>query len=97
MSTVDAAFLRSYVPPCRQIQTVISTGDVDNFESTDNFTAIDIRFKSVGYKMVRDVRAFNEESLIGNLGGYVGLFLGVAIWQTPDFIGFVVRKLKSYC
>ena len=45
--------------------------------------------------MIKSVRAFNEESLIGNLGGYVGLFLGVAIWQPPSFVEDFINKMKS--
>ena len=60
------------------------------------FTKFDICFKGSRYKIIRSVRAFNEESLIGNLGGYVGLFLGVAIWQAPDIIGGISNKIK-YC
>ena len=55
---------------------------------------IDITFKNSKYKEIKDVQAFNIESYIGNVGGYVGLFIGVAIWQTPDFIEFVFKKSK---
>ena len=104
MSTVDASFLKSYVPPCREIQTVISTTEVKNATEAEltkgeakkpPFTKMHIYFKSMGYKLIRNVRAFNAESLIGNLGGYVGLVLGVAIWQTPDFIRFFVSKFQK--
>ena len=104
ISIVDARFLKSYDPPCRQIKTVISTIDVKNATDADlsnnegkkpPFTKFDIRCKDLGYKMINNVRAFNEESLIGNLGGYVGLFLGVAIWQATDFFVVVARKLKN--
>ena len=33
------------------------------------------------YKEIRQVRAFGIQSLIGNAGGYVGLFLGKLIWR----------------
>ena len=36
----------------------------------------------------------NEESLIGNLGGYIGLFVGVSVWQIPDIVPWVLIKLK---
>ena len=58
---------------------------------------LNIQFKSPSYKTIRRIRAFNEETLIGNLGGYVGLFLGIAVWQFPDFIEFLAMKIKSCC
>ena len=101
VTIVDAGFLRDYVPPCREIQTVLSSNTVEIDPSNKNlsingpFTSLKIQFKSNVYKMIKNVRAFNEESLIGNLGGYVGLFLGVAIWQAPSFVEDFIDKLKS--
>ena len=107
ISTVDMKFLKNYIQPCRQIFTVISTSSIKrptledlknkDWENNDTFTMLNIHFKSVGYKELINVRAFNEESLIGNLGGYIGMFLGFAIWQVPDFLSFVFGKMKSQC
>ena len=105
--TVDSRLMSKYVPPCREIQTVISTNTVQDLtaadfsikkpKSEDNIThtSIDIQFKTNGYKEIRNVRAFNEESLIGNLGGYIGLFVGFTLWQIPDAVPWVLIKLKS--
>ena len=41
------------------------------------------------YREVTHVRGYDFEGLIGNGGGYVGLFLGFAIWQFPDFCNLV--------
>ena len=41
-------------------------------------------FKADTYKEIRKDRAFNIESLVGNVGGYIGLFLGFAIWSIPE-------------
>ena len=104
INTVDAKFMSRYAPPCREIQTVTSTNTVKELTDADfkkptkddkkTHTLIEVQFKTNGYKEIRSVRAFNEESLIGNLGGYIGLFLGVAIWQIPDIIPYILRKLK---
>ena len=39
---------------------------------------IELVFKTAAYKEIKQDRAFNIESFIGNVGGYVGLFLGFA-------------------
>ena len=36
-------------------------------------------------KEIKQSRAFGIESLIGNIGGYMGLLLGVSIIQIPRF------------
>ena len=56
---------------------------------------ISVTLKSSQYKEIKHIKAFNIESWVGNVGGYVGLFLGCAIWQAPDFIDFASRKTKD--
>ena len=102
IAVVDAMFLEKYVPPCREIQTIMSSNTIteDNPGITQSikepYTIFKIQFKSTMYKMIRNVRAFNEESLVGNLGGYVGLFLGVAFWQAPVFAAQLITKFRNF-
>ena len=56
--------------------------------------SIDIYFKNSYYKEIKHVQSFNLENFVGNVGGYVGLFIGCAIWEAPDFLAWVFRKLK---
>ena len=53
-----------------------------------------IEFRTPHYKEIKHVQAFNIESFIGNVGGYVGLFIGVAVWQAPELIEFLYGKIK---
>ena len=46
------------------------------------------------YKTLKNVRAFNEANLVGNLGGYIELFLGIALWSIPDIIESMVMRFK---
>ena len=56
--------------------------------------SVDIHFKNSYYKEIKHVQSFNLESLVGNVGGYVGLFIGCALWEAPDFLAWVFRKVK---
>jgi len=56
---------------------------------------ISVGFKSFNYKEIKHIKAFTIESWVGNVGGYIGLFLGCAIWQVPDFIEFLFKKLRG--
>ena len=52
-------------------------------------------FKGATYKEILHIRAFDIESLVGNMGGYIGLFLGFAIWQLPDGIKLIAKMCKK--
>ena len=41
-------------------------------------------------------RAIDIQGLIGNVGGYIGLFLGYSFLQIPDFIILIVLRAKSW-
>ena len=41
-------------------------------------------------------RAIDFNTLIGNIGGYIGLFLGYSILQIPDFIVRLVSKYRKH-
>ena len=56
--------------------------------------SVDIHFKNSYYKEIKHVQSFNLENFVGNVGGYVGLFIGCAIWEAPDFLAWLFRKLK---
>ena len=42
-------------------------------------------------------RAIDAHSLIGNMGGYVGLLLGFSILQVPGFVAKVFEKIRKSC
>ena len=45
-------------------------------------------FPELSYKEIDQVKNYDMESLIGNIGGYIGLFLGYSITAIP----FMVQK-----
>ena len=54
---------------------------------------IGLRIGDPYFKEIKQVRAFGFENLIGNIGGYIGLFLGCSIVQLPTFCLFVYHKI----
>ena len=50
-----------------------------------------LTFQGDTYMEITQTRAIDGQSLIGNAGGYVGLFLGVALLQLPSAILCVVH------
>ena len=70
-------------------KTFGSTDMKDNFEIDLNSAILLVEFERTIYREISNFRTYNFEGLIGNGGGYVGLFLGFAVWQIPDFCNFV--------
>ena len=51
----------------------------------DKMFMVILGFQEPAFKEIKQVKAFGIEGLIGNVGGYVGLFLGYSIIQLPTF------------
>ena len=94
-------FVEQFTEPCDEIQSI--SYNIEEFQKKPNTalnssTDILFLFKYGKYKDILHIQSFNVESLIGNMGGYIGLFLGFAIWQVPDaFVGIhnIFKKIFS--
>ena len=109
----DSDLLDRFPPPCHQLQIVmhesrtnernvtkwntITTG-VENNSSISNITrSMEIFFEMKYYEEVLHLQGFNFDSLLGNAGGYIGMFLGVALWQIPEIFVSCLRKMHNLC
>ena len=54
-------------------------------------------FQGDTYMEITQTRAYDGQSLVGNAGGYIGLFLGVALIQLPTSIRYGLRYIRLYC
>jgi hypothetical protein len=68
----------------------------DNNKLDNTIKSYTFRFKSPYYKEILHVQAFTIESWIGMFGGYVGLFLGISIWQVPSAFKFLFERMKYF-
>ena len=59
------------------------------YKTNPQLSCLQFSFLRSPYREITHFRAYNFESLIGNGGGYVGLFLGFAVWQFPELCSFV--------
>ena len=46
-------------------------------------------------KMIEQVDGYTLLSFLAEVGGYLGLFLGMSIYQVADFIGYCVDHVKG--
>ena len=56
---------------------------------------VSIRFEDI-IRVTRDYYTYTEISLIAEIGGYVGLFLGVSVNQVTNLMDFIVAKLYNF-
>ena len=87
-------------PPCEGIEKIYYSFEEDKLEGTiwdepGKFWIgpfiYDPKFKEIIQK-----RAIDIHSLVGYIGGYIGLFLGYSIIQIPDFLTVIIRRYRSY-
>ena len=74
----------NYPPPCQIIHNLIidfEEYDLPGDAKSDPFFIVEISQGVAYYKEIEQVRAYDEETLIGNSGGYIGLFLGCSLSQ----------------
>ena len=97
------AFLDDLPPPCQDIleinhhysETEWSKGEFIGLNVDTNFFEVNLAFPSSTYKEIVQVKAYDEESLVGYVGGYIGMFLGLGLLQVPQLISAIHKKIVS--
>ena len=103
---IDPDVINIIAPPCDELQDVdfktftYSRGTLEGdylkfLNLNQQSAALIITFDRSIYREITHFRGYNLEGLVGNGGGYVGLFLGFAAWQIPDLIFLVYRFVVS--
>ena len=64
------------------------------YEKSDIFHVM-VNFQGATYMEITQSRAYDAQSLVGNAGGYVGLFLGVALIQIPSAIRMIFCLIQN--
>ena len=54
---------------------------------------ITVEFLKNEFKEIKQLRAYSAQSLIGNAGGYVGLFVGYTIAELPAMFDMLYNRL----
>ena len=63
-------------------------------EYRNKYFAVYLYFPRASFKNIVLVRAFDIQTLIGNAGGYIGLFLGHTVLQIPGFLYYLWKTIK---
>jgi hypothetical protein len=82
------------INPCRVIRNVrYSSKIVTGTRYKEKVFSVAVRFPEY-YMEIEHVREYSIESLVGNAGGYLGLFLGYALLQLPGFVSEAYLAIK---
>lgn len=89
-------------PPCQDILEIHyeysnTTWNQDEFAGLDvetDFFEVNLAFPSPTYKEIIHVRAYDENSLMSYVGGYIGMFLGLGLLQVPQLLYAAHKKIQ---
>ena len=84
-----------YDPPCKSIQKILySYEEYDILEDwteewlneVNNIFEVMLEFTDATYMEIEQVRDYGLQDVVGDIGGYLGLFLGFALLQIPEVL-----------
>ena len=75
--------LQNFIPPCQFIERIHYDYTEDDFATFANTFAMRVIHQPTDFRKIKQTKAYDLESLVGNVGGYMGLFLGYALLQLP--------------
>ena len=63
-------------------------------DATTRCLALSVKYESIGFREIRNYRAFGLLSLWSQIGGFVGIFLGYSLLQVPALIADIIGWAK---
>ena len=67
----------------------------NRFVECSDAIIVKVNFMTSNYKEITEVRAYGIQALVGNAGGYVGLFLGFALKEIPKMLFILYRHFRD--
>ena len=86
----------SYQSPCQNIENLsYEYSEKVGFDSRpqSRFMVL-VHFPNRKYRQITHVQEYDVESMMGNIGGYIGLFLGYSLLQFPQFLQTLYSRNK---
>ena len=104
-TTFDISTSYTAFPAKNSLQTLIEVLQNETGEAfptnmsfyEENFLSIDIYFESLNVELQTTKDAYGVVALLSDIGGQLGLFLGVSVISVMEFVTWVVDELKDRC
>ena len=96
---------KKYIDPCLDVEKIQidyieedipSVGD-NSGDDDEGWFILEFVVLTNKFKEIKQVRKYSVQSLVGNLGGYIGLCLGYALMSLPSVILEIWRNIKDIC
>ena len=101
---------KKFDPPCEELMIgttyridkgrQFSVEDIDNdeiYDPNEVMLYLDILFRSNTpvYQIIQNGQSFTVEGCWAGIGGFIGIFIGVSLRQTPELILYVINAAKK--
>ncbi|XP_070574558.1 uncharacterized protein [Ptychodera flava] len=67
---------------------------VDEQSARDNLVRLEVYYKELNYQNITKVPAYKIEELFGDLGGLLGLYVGLSLMTVAEFLEFFLIALR---
>ena len=104
LSTKKPRYYTTYPePPCQRVSHIFGEHEEYNVLSDNTMSLgknisgayeMQMRFEEEGYMLMEQTRSYDIQSLVGNSGGYLGLFLGYAVLQIPQGVNCLIHRMR---
>ena len=93
-----------YEKPCQNIQTLsfvyeeheyLHFGNREWNYETDRISEVGFYFKDYTYMKIQQFRAYSVKDVVGDIGGYLGLFLGFSVLQLQGLFTQLIQWIKK--
>ena len=94
---------KNYLDPCLDIEKIqidyveenIPSVEGKSGEDDEGWFILEFVVLTNKFKEIKQVRKYSVQSLVGNLGGYIGLCLGYALMNLPSIILEIWKNIKD--
>ena len=96
---------KKYIDPCLDVEKIQIDYIEENSpsvggnsgEDDEGWFILEFVVLTNKFKEIKQVRKYSVQSLVGNLGGYIGLCLGYALMNLPSIILEIWKNIKDSC
>ena len=96
---LDLRIKKGSIPPCREMDWIdVQYGESSNMNSSKlkeyNWFVVTLDIRKPNYQLTVYKQEVDFQSLVGYVGGYIGIFTGFALFHVPDIVNDMAFQAK---